>query len=71
MALNLSKGERISLEKTGGPGLARVVLGLGWGKRKKKGFFGSSEVEVDLDRATRPSVATGLGFLDHMIEQLG
>ena len=49
MALNLSKGERISLEKTGGPGLARVVLGLGWGKRKKKGFFGSSEVEVDLD----------------------
>jgi imidazoleglycerol-phosphate dehydratase/histidinol-phosphatase len=29
------------------------------------------EVEVDLDRATRPQVATGLGFLDHMIEQLG
>ncbi|MFC4819298.1 bifunctional histidinol-phosphatase/imidazoleglycerol-phosphate dehydratase HisB [Dokdonella ginsengisoli] len=29
------------------------------------------EVEVDLDRATRPAVATGLGFLDHMIEQLG
>ncbi len=49
MALNLSKGERISLEKTGGPGLTRVILGLGWGKRKKKGFFGSSEVEVDLD----------------------
>lgn len=28
-------------------------------------------VEVDLDRAVRPVVATGLGFLDHMIEQLG
>ncbi len=49
MALNLSKGERISLEKTGGAGLSQVVLGLGWGKRTKKGFFGSSEVEVDLD----------------------
>ncbi|WP_295387937.1 TerD family protein [uncultured Thiodictyon sp.] len=49
MALNLSKGDRISLEKTGGAGLTRVILGLGWGKRKKKGFFGSSEVEVDLD----------------------
>ncbi|WP_295455023.1 TerD family protein [uncultured Thiodictyon sp.] len=49
MALNLSKGDRISLEKTGGPGLTRVILGLGWGKRKKKGFFGASEIEVDLD----------------------
>lgn len=28
-------------------------------------------VEIDLDRATRPTVATGIGFLDHMIEQLG
>jgi imidazoleglycerol-phosphate dehydratase/histidinol-phosphatase len=29
------------------------------------------EVEVDLDDGARPRVATGLGFLDHMIEQLG
>lgn len=28
-------------------------------------------VEVDLDRCARPDVATGLGFFDHMIEQLG
>lgn len=28
-------------------------------------------VRVDLDRATEPVAATGLGFLDHMLEQLG
>ncbi len=29
------------------------------------------EVEVDLDSTARPAITTGLGFLDHMIEQLG
>ncbi|MEO5626109.1 MAG: bifunctional histidinol-phosphatase/imidazoleglycerol-phosphate dehydratase HisB [Dokdonella sp.] len=29
------------------------------------------EVEVDLDSTARPTIATGVGFLDHMIEQLG
>jgi imidazoleglycerol-phosphate dehydratase/histidinol-phosphatase len=28
-------------------------------------------VEVDLDRQARPTVATGIGFFDHMLEQLG
>jgi len=28
-------------------------------------------ITVDLDGAARPRVATGIGFLDHMIEQLG
>ncbi len=29
------------------------------------------EVELDLDRAADPQVATGLGFFDHMLEQIG
>jgi imidazoleglycerol-phosphate dehydratase/histidinol-phosphatase len=29
------------------------------------------EVEVDLDRVSDPDVATGLGFFDHMLEQIG
>ena len=29
------------------------------------------EVEVDLDREADPDVKTGLGFYDHMLEQLG
>ncbi|KFN41092.1 bifunctional histidinol-phosphatase/imidazoleglycerol-phosphate dehydratase HisB [Arenimonas oryziterrae] len=29
------------------------------------------EVEIDLDRAADATVATGLGFFDHMLEQLG
>lgn len=48
MAINLEKGQRISLEKNGA-GLSDVSMGLGWGRRKRKGLFRTTEVDVDLD----------------------
>jgi len=50
MSINLSKGQKISLQKVSEPGLSQVALALGWGQREKKGFFGGSkQVDVDLD----------------------
>ncbi|MGB5062998.1 MAG: TerD family protein [Candidatus Competibacter sp.] len=55
MAINLQKGQRISLEKEAGRGLSRVVMGLGWGMKQvqTRGFlgFGAGERQtaVDLD----------------------
>jgi len=49
MVVSLAKGQKISLEKEAGTTLTRVTMGLGWDPIKKKGLFGSKEVEVDLD----------------------
>lgn len=51
MTIDLKKGHKIALEKTGGGSLTRVALGLGWDAVKSKGFlgFGGSGIEVDLD----------------------
>ncbi|MFZ1640818.1 MAG: TerD family protein [Candidatus Contendobacter sp.] len=55
MAINLQKGQRISLEKEAGHGLSRVVMGLGWGTKqvRSRGFLGfgagTRQEAVDLD----------------------
>ncbi|MGW8390455.1 TerD family protein [Pseudoduganella sp. HUAS MS19] len=51
MGVNLTKGQKISLEKEAGTSLSKVVMGLGWDPVKKKGLFGfgGGSVEVDLD----------------------
>lgn len=51
MAINLQKGQRISLEKTNGSKLQSVCVGINWGAIEKKGLFGfgSSKEAVDLD----------------------
>ena len=40
MAVNLQKGQKISLDKEVGGQLSSVVMGLGWDVAKKKGLFG-------------------------------
>ena len=39
MAVNLQKGQKISLSKEAGGSLTRIVMGLGWDVIKKKGFL--------------------------------
>ena len=52
MAVNLQKGQKISLEKEAGGAPARVTMGLGWDVAQKKGFFGfgaGRQETIDLD----------------------
>ncbi|MGK5530914.1 TerD family protein [Streptomyces sp. URMC 129] len=52
MSVNLSKGQAISLEKTGGGGLATVRMGLGWQAAQKRGgllrkLMGGGDIDLD------------------------
>lgn len=50
MAINLQKGQRISLEKSNGSKLQNICVGINWGAIEKKGWFGgTSKKAVDLD----------------------
>ncbi|MET0394578.1 MAG: TerD family protein [Chitinophagaceae bacterium] len=51
MAINLQKGQRISLEKSNGSKLQHICVGINWGAIEKKGLFGLSKSKeaVDLD----------------------
>ena len=56
MAVNLQKGQKISLEKEAGGALSRVTMGLGWDAAKSRGFLGlggmfggGSGDSIDLD----------------------
>lgn len=51
MAVQLTKGQRISLEKPGGSQLTRIRMGLGWDAVPAKGFFGKLRggESIDLD----------------------
>jgi tellurium resistance protein TerZ len=51
MAINLQKGQRISLEKSNGSKLQNVCVGINWGAIEKKGLFGfgTTKEAVDLD----------------------
>ena len=46
----VQKGQSIQLKSKSGAQLTKIAVGLGWGKKRKKGFFGGiKEIGVDLD----------------------
>jgi tellurium resistance protein TerZ len=48
--VSLTKGQRVSLTKSGGGTLSRVRMGLGWDAAQKKGLFGRRHAQtIDLD----------------------
>jgi tellurium resistance protein TerZ len=54
MAINLQKGQKISLSKESGGALSKVIMGLGWDAKKSgggflKGMFGGGGESIDLD----------------------
>jgi tellurium resistance protein TerZ len=51
MSVNLTKGQKISLDKEAGSALSQVTMGLGWDAVKSKGFlgFGAKGADIDLD----------------------
>ena len=55
MAINLQKGQKISLSKESGGALSKVVMGLGWDAKQSGGgllkgmFGGGSSNSIDLD----------------------
>ncbi|MBC7859161.1 MAG: TerD family protein [Burkholderiaceae bacterium] len=51
MSVNLSKGQKISLDKEAGGALSKITMGLGWDAVKSKGFFGfgAKTETIDLD----------------------
>lgn len=55
MAINLQKGQKISLSKESGGALSKVIMGLGWDSKKSGGgmlkglFGGGSSDSIDLD----------------------
>ncbi len=61
MAINLNKGQKLSLEKSSGGGLSRIIMGLGWDAKKAGGFFGmfQSAPEIDLDASCAMFDAAG------------
>jgi tellurium resistance protein TerZ len=51
MAINLQKGQKISLSKESGTTLTKIIMGLGWDAKKSGGFlgFGGGSTSIDLD----------------------
>lgn len=73
LARNLGcQGFRIGPEHMGWPDIVQALTGSARRARVERNTRETRvEVAIELDRRAEPVVATGLGFFDHMLEQLG
>ncbi|MFC5236474.1 TerD family protein [Pseudonocardia zijingensis] len=55
----MTKGQKVSLAKSGGGTLTLVRMGLGWDAVKKRGLFGSKSQSIDLDASALLFDGTG------------
>ena len=71
MAINLTKGQRIDLKKSGGAALTDFCVGVNWGGIESKGFMGlTKKVEkVDLDLSAALLDSQG-ALCDHIYSPL-
>lgn len=81
MAVNLSKGQKVSLTK-GNPGLSKIVVGLGWDINKYDGGFAfdldaaafllgaNGKVTSDADFIFYGNLKHGSGAVEHMGDNL-
>ena len=50
MGVNLVKGQKVNLVKSGGGSLRRILVGLGWDEvQQKRGFFAPKPQDIDCD----------------------
>jgi imidazoleglycerol-phosphate dehydratase/histidinol-phosphatase len=73
LAANLGcRGYRVGPGHYDWAGLARELVGLPRRARVDRATRETTiRVDIDLDRPGEPAVATGIGFFDHLLEQLG
>ena len=81
MAVNLSKGQKVSLTK-GNPGLSKIIVGLGWDTNKYDGGFdfdldaaafllgANGKVTSDADFVFYGNLKHGSGAVEHMGDNL-
>lgn len=71
MAINLEKGQKIDLRKTGGSALTEFCVGVNWGAIEKKAFFGLTKTATDVDLDLSCIMLDGSGnFCDHLYSPL-
>ena len=51
MGVNLVKGQKVNLTKSGGGSLRRILVGLGWDEvqQQRRGFFAPKPQDIDCD----------------------